>query len=142
MRSQTQKSCRADFIFDLVLSDELLAKDIASFTGIAYDALVSKIDPAYLSNKNLLVVCTEQMKAVRQNDVFGWFDHLLRFDKNVLTPLFELLRKGDLDSLTIKSDTVSILITKKDLKEHFWRFFSKENSFESGIKRLRAKYGC
>lgn len=126
---------------DLVLSDELLAKDVASCAGIPCDLLPSEIDSTYFSNQDSLLIFTEQMKAVRQNDVFGWFEYLLRFDQDVLAPLFELLQRGKLDSLIIKSDTVAIVMTRKALKGHFWRLFKKENAFELGLKRLRTKYG-
>lgn len=131
----------ADSSLDLVLSDELLAKDVANCNGIICDLMPSKLDSADLINKDSLLIFTEQMKAVRQNDVFAWFEYLLRFDHDVLAPLFELLQRGELDSLIIKSDTVAITMTRKDLKGRLWRLFEKENAFELGVKRFRTKYG-
>jgi len=128
-------------LLDLVLSDEWLAKDVTRYAGVSYDTLPSKVDPAVLCNKNSLLIFTEQMKSVRQNDVFGWFDCLRRFDKGVLGPLFGLLHKNEIDVLYIKSDTISISMTRKDLKESVLRLFKKAGGFESGIKRLREKYG-
>lgn len=126
---------------DAVFSDDLLASDVAAAVNLAHEPLPLQLSPKHFENKDSLLIFTRQMNAVRQKDVFSWFEGLLDFDKDVLTPIFDMIQQGRLDQVILKSDTVSMTVTRKNLKAGFWRIWRKANAFEIDIKRLRNHYG-
>ena len=126
---------------DVVFSDNVLASDVATAIDITHGPLPFQLSLRQLENKDSLLIFTEQMTAIRQKDVFRWFECLLHFDKDVLTPLFDMIQQVRLDRVILRSDTVSITVTRKKLKGGFWRVWKKANAFEVDVKRLRNQYG-
>lgn len=124
-------------IIDMVYSDENFVHDVARVCDIRREALPIHIDERLLAHNTSLLVYTDQLTAIKTRDVFSWFDYLQRFDKQVLTPLFDYLKQGKLHSLTLYSDTLSMTLTKKNLGK-WWK---RNRSFEASILQLRQKYG-
>jgi len=126
---------------DLVYANDVLVADIARAIKIDCEAVPDRLDSNVLRDRKTLLIMTEQMHAVRQNDVFAWFDYLHLLDKEVIRPLIDMLKNDAIEDFVIVSDTVSIKITKHDLKNKFWQFWKKTSSLEDCMKSLRKQYG-
>lgn len=125
---------------NIVFSDNSLVKDAVKIAGASHAALPDHLDHKYFINNNVLMIFTDQVGAVRQNDVFGWLEYLKQFDQDVLAPILSLLQKGDINKVTIVSDTISFVMTKKELHRYFRLLLNRYKTFESHIKRLRMQY--
>ena len=126
---------------DLIYANDLLIIDIARAIKVDCKAVPDGLDSNALLDHKTLLILTEQMHAVRQNDVFAWFDYLHLLDTKVIRPLIDMLKNGTLEEFVILSDTVSIKITKNDLKNKFWRFWKRARTLEDCMKSLRKQYG-
>ena len=124
-------------IIDIVYSDEHFVQDVAIVCDIRHQGLPEQIGTQLLSHNTSLLIFTDQLAAIRNKDVFGWFDALKRFDQQILAPLFEFLKQGSLKSLTLYSDTLSMTLRKKDLAK-WWR---RGKSLDKQILQLRRQYG-
>ncbi len=123
-------------IIDVVYCDEDFVHDLAIVCDIRHKALPIHIDEQVLKHAASLLIYTDQLVAIRNRDVFGWFDYLQRFDRQVLAPLMGYLQQGKLTSLTLYSDTVSMTLTKKALG----RWWKRRKAFDTGILKLRTDY--
>lgn len=123
-------------IIDMVYCDEDYVHDLAMVCDIKHKALPIHIDENILQYDSSLFIFTDQMVAIRHRDVYGWFEHLRRLDRQVLAPLMTFLEQGKLASLTIYSDTVSITLTKKMLGQ-WWK---RRRPFSKGMLKLRTNY--
>jgi len=126
---------------DLVYGEHELIANIASVSDLAHTTLPTKLNPEGFINRTSLMIFTDQMHAIRSKDVFGWFDHLKRFDGGILGPLFDMLKQGDLDKLTVHSDTIEITFSKKDLTRGWLKFWQRSKLFSENIAKLRKQYG-
>ena len=127
---------------NVVFANNSLVNDVAKLTNISHASLPKQLDHKYFINNDVLIILTDQVNANRQSDVFGWFEHLKQFEREVLTPLFSLVKQGDIEKITIVSDTVSFSVTRKELHRYLKLLFNKFKTFESHVKRLRMQYGC
>lgn len=132
----------SDSAIDLVFADNTLVKDAAKVIGVDQKALPEHFEPNHFTNKNVLLVLMGQMDAIRQKDMFSWFEHLKQLDHDVLSPLLTLMQQGDIETLVVKSDTVAIELRKKDLPGKFLSLFRKPVPLEKQIMQLRTQYGC
>ena len=131
-----QESPYYEAIIDAVYCDENFVHEVALVCDIKHKPLPIHIDKNLLVHKTSLLIFTDQLGAIRNNDVFSWFEHLKRFDKQVLAPLFQFLKEGKLNSLTLYSDTVSMTLTKKDLGK-WWK---RSKAFAASMNQLRQQY--
>ena len=121
---------------DMVYSNNTLAADAAVRNAIAHEPLPDSIDEAVLNNRKVLIVMTEQLLAIQQKDVYGWFEALKQLEQYVLTPLFAMLKKGTLQELILYSDHMSLAMSKRDLIK-WWR---GSTSMDKTILQLRKTY--
>ncbi len=127
-------------IVDVVYSNDHFVQEISDACDIRYQVLPEKLDASLLASapdQTHLMVLTEQMTAIKQNDVFAWFDYLSDFENRFIAPLFDMLKQDRLDHLTIYSDTISLQLTKKRLTS-WWR---RNKAFPARILQLRTDYG-
>ena len=124
-------------IIDKVYSDQDFVHEVARVCDIRHDTLPVLIDDHLLDYHTSLIIYTEQLGAIKTRDVFSWFDYLKRFDGQVLLPLFNFLKDGKLQSLTLYSDTLSLTLTRKALGK-WWK---RRKLFETGILDLRQRHG-
>lgn len=128
--------------FKTVLSDNPLVEDIARTVGAAYYPLDAQFASHNEKSKDMVLIFTDQLSAIRHNDVFGWFEQLKLLSRDFLEPSLKLLQLGKIDELVVLSDTLSIKIRQQNMKRHFWQFWRKHKTIESAIKKLRNQYGC
>lgn len=126
---------------DLVIGEHELIANIASVSDIPHKDLPIKLNPEDFLNRTSLMIFTDQMHAIRRKDVFGWFDHLKRFEEEILGPLFDMLKQGALDKLTVHSDSIEITFSKKDLTKGWLKFWQRSKPFSEYIIKLRKQYG-
>jgi len=88
-----------------------------------YEINTQFIDKFSLPNKinaPCLIVYTDHLEAIRNNDAFAWLDSLKQFEEKILAEATRLLMAGTFDNLNVYSDTVAISTQRKDLKK-WWR---------------------
>ena len=124
-------------IRDVVFCNEPFVQDVSIVCDIPCKPLPQKIDERILRYHDPLLIFTDQLAAIRNKDVFGWFDILQRFDQDFLSPLFEMLSSRKLDTLTVYSNSVSITLSAGDLKR-WWR---RNKPFSTSVQQLRQHYG-
>ena len=124
-------------IIDTVYSDERFVQDVAIACDIQYRRLPDKVDAQILADNTSLLIYTGQLVAIRNKDVFAWFDALKDFDQRILAPLFGFVKQGRLKSLTVYSDTLSMTVRKKDLG----KWWQRGRHLTKHILQLRRQYG-
>lgn len=136
--SSAQPQHDYEAIIDAVYSDEEFIHDVAIVCDIKHKPLPILVDDKLLTHEAVLLIYTDQLVALRNRDVFSWFDYLKRFDQQVLAPLSNYLQHGKLGSLTLYSDTVSMTLTKKALG----RWWKRRKQFVDSMLTLRADYAA
>jgi hypothetical protein len=126
---------------DLVVADSSFVRDMAAAAGIECLDEMNLMPGEKLAQNNSLLVFTQQFAAIRDHDVFAWWENLLELDNRILAPLFEMIEKNELDMLVLKSDTVAFKVSKKDLKRPFWHLLKPKTSFKQLICKLRKQNG-
>jgi len=121
---------------DVIYSNNSLAAEAAVRNAIAHEPLPDTIDVTMLENRRVLMLVTEQISAIQRHDVYAWIESLKRLEKNILTPLFTLLRQNKLQSLTIIGDGMWLVIRKQDLNK-WWR---RRSRMDKTILALRKSY--
>lgn len=124
-------------IINTVYSNERFVRDVALVCDIKHQALPVHVDAQLLTHNTSLLIFTNQLVAIRNKDVFAWFDALKIFDQQILGPLFVFLKQGRLKSLTLYSDTLSMTLSKKDLAK-WWK---RGKTLDKSILQLRRQYG-
>ena len=124
-------------IIDIVYCDERFVQELAVVCDIRHQGLPAQIDAQLLKHTTSLLILTDQLVTIRNKDVFGWFDALKRLDQQVLAPLFAFLKQGQLKSLTLYSDTLSMTLRKKDLS----KWWQRGKALDKTILQLRQQYG-
>ena len=135
------KPLKIDKQVNIVFSNDTFSKCVANTLNIKHMALAGSMDERDVKNNDSLFIYTEQLKAVKSNDVFSWFDWLRLFDSTVLRSLLDMLQRGEIDEINLKSDTFAVSVVMKDLKKPFWRIFRRTESFKKNISDLRDQYG-
>jgi hypothetical protein len=126
---------------DLVLANDAFVKDVANYIRIEYKVLPAHIRSGDLDNRNSLLIYTDQLSSIKRNDVFGWFESLCQFDHEVIGPLINMLKKDIIQSLILQSDTLKLVVTKKDLNNPLRRLMAVNKSFRKRMTDLRGRYG-
>ena len=121
---------------DVVYSNHALAADAALRNAIAHEPLPDRIEASTLENRNVLLVITEQQRAIQQKDVYAWLALLKQLEQQVLAPLFGMFTQGNLQKLTLCSDSLCLDINQKDLRK-WWR---RRSRLDSKILHWRNSY--
>ena len=82
----------------------------------------------------MLLVITEQQRAIQQKDVYAWLALLKQLEQQVLAPLFGMFTQGNLQKLTLFS--LCLDINQKDLRK-WWR---RRARLDSKILHWRNSY--
>jgi len=122
---------------ELVYGDHALIANVAAASDIPHKDLPIKLNPQGFQGRATLMIFTEQVHAIHDKDVFGWFEHLKHLDQRILSPLFDMLKQDQLEKLTVQGDNITIMLTKKDLKK-WWR---RTNSVSHSFLQMRNTYG-
>lgn len=122
---------------DVVYANDALVADAAVRNAIAHATLPRKIEAALFDTHKVLLVVTEQMPAIQQRDVYGWFAALKYLEQHFLSPLLGLLKNGKLDQLVLASDTMGLVLDKKALRK-WWR---RNQGIDANILQFRKRYG-
>lgn len=136
----SQPAYQYEAIIDRVYANEHWLGDVAQICDIPFAALPDSIGADQLGQATLYLF-TDQLSAIRGNDVYAWFAGLQHFEQHVLQPCIALLERRVLTSLTLYSDTISLTLTASDLKPRFWHLWKRAQPFHILIKRLRQQYG-
>ena len=124
-------------VFDTVYTDHALAFVAAAHNQVVCAELPQQLDAALFDNRSVLLVISKQLSAIQQKDVYAWFAALKQLEQTILDPLLTLLKNGKLEQLVVQSDTLSLRLTRRDLRK-WWR---RHKSIEASILALRGRYG-
>lgn len=125
-------------IVDVVYSDESLVHDAALVCDIPHFLLPDDVPAVLPRATHSLFIFTEQVRAIKNRDVFSWFEQLIRLEQQILAPVFTLLQNNMLQTLTVYSDTLSLTLTRKQMTR-WWR---RSKSLDKGVLKLRHQFGC
>lgn len=121
---------------DVVYSDHPLTATAAARNAISHESLPERYTASMFENKNVLILLTEQLSAIRQKDVYAWFAALRRLEAKIFQVVFPLLRQNRIDMLTVCSEQLSLNLDKKALQK-WWR---RPQCLDSAILQLRDDY--
>ena len=105
-------------VFDSVYANDLFTQGLARLTSMNAEKTCSSIDEINPS-KNSLVAFDETFSS--------WDEFLVNLDKHWLQPALALIKKNELDTITILTDNTKLTLTKKHLGR-FWKRSSKTNA--------------
>lgn len=105
---------------DRVYANDDLVRLAAAYSGLEYATLPDGLEAADLTAPRGLLVCNAHLPALMRKDVYAWFAALEQLEQAYLVPMLESLNRAELDSVTLLSDTVQIVLTRRDLRR--WRF--------------------
>jgi len=107
-------------VFDVVYANNLFGKGLAKITSMNADKLCENIDAIDPAKNNMVVF------DVVEDNAAAWGKFLMNIEKQWLQPALALIKKNELDTLTILTGKIKIKFTKQHLSR-FWRRSKKAN---------------
>jgi hypothetical protein len=104
---------------DRVYADDELVRLAAAYSGLEHAPLPDTIEAAITGTRRSLLVCNTHLVALMRKDVYAWFAALEHLEQAYLGPVLNLLHKAELDAVSILSDSMQIVLTRRDLRR--WR---------------------
>lgn len=100
--------------WSLVMSDEMLAKGLAMVAATPFEDLPETYNQVLRRGDsfNDLMVINAFQRFTHYHDLEGWLEALMYYEKNWFAPLRMALKKGSLDYLHIRTNTLSISLDK------------------------------
>jgi len=105
-------------VFDAVYANDLFTQGLAKITSMAAEKVCSSIDDIN-SEKNTLVSFNKL-----DDTAASWSEFLSMLEKNWLQPALNLIKKNQLETLTLLTGTAKFTLTKQHLGR-FWKRPSK-----------------
>ena len=108
--------------WSFVFGDEILAEGLSMLSATPFSKLPQKLDDIHSKQSNYinLIVISDFDKFRYYYEFDEWVEILMNYEINWFTPLYEAIKRNDLDEVRIETDINSITINK-NTKYNFWK---------------------
>ncbi|MAS82727.1 MAG: hypothetical protein CMF45_08560 [Legionellales bacterium] len=118
-----------DHQWSFIASDEILAEGLSMIASTPFNDLPDKYSGIKDTNTNYngLLVMNAFKKFIYYDDLEGWLEALIIYEKNWFSPLRDALKRRELDQLNIKTD-INIINLCKSSRYKIWK--KQKNIYE------------
>jgi len=115
--------------YTAVWSDDILARSLAAYTGIAHHALpnggTAWLATAPAEDGNPLLVFDQLAAALQSGDLGAWREQLVLLERDWMNPLLVALRTGQISAIALAACNSEGLLEATLTRSHLWRFWRR-----------------